>query len=200
MGKVEPGNKQFLINVPGKFDNKPFDNFFDLSSDGGITWTRYTFPISKISPKGYQKSVGDVIATADGHFIAQFSASPNGPGTLPNAIYESTDDPAAWRLLYTEPNNGDYDVEFPSPTAWIIRSGAPSEISSTIDAGATWQSVTPSTTLYYAQVRQFGSLQTGWITLECRWLPTPNGCDSTQHASFLFVTTDGGVTWTEVGR
>lgn len=199
MGKLEPANKEFLLDVPGKFPSKPFANYFDLSTDGGVNWTRYTFPISKISPKADQKGVGDVFMEPNGHFLAELGATPDGPGTFPVAIYESTDDAAVWRLLYTEPSPGDYGVQFLSPTTWIVRSGAPSAISTTTDVGATWQTVTPSMSLYDTGNKVFGSVSTGWTSLECRWLPTPNGCDRQQHSLFLFVTTDGGRTWSQVG-
>ena len=41
----------FMFQSAGKFDNKPFDNRFFLSADGGATWTQYTFPIGGALPR-----------------------------------------------------------------------------------------------------------------------------------------------------
>jgi photosystem II stability/assembly factor-like uncharacterized protein len=188
-----------LVESAGKADNKPFDNTFYVSGDGGQTWSKDTFPINSISPKNDMKGVGQVYSEPNGRLLVQFSSAPSGPGTHPNGIYESTDDPSVWRLLYTEPE-GDVDVQFLSATTWILRSHAPSRISTTLDAGATWSTVTPTMSLYYTGPPVFGSVNTGWFTIECRWVPNQPNCPRSDSPKLLFVTRDGGATWTEVGR
>lgn len=195
--KVYPAHGAILVESAGKFDGKPFQNDFYMSADGGMHWTTYTFPINAISPKNNTKEVGDILVEPNGRILTQFSAYPNGPGVHPNGIYESTDDPATWRLLYTEPVGG-WDVQFLSATTWILRSGAPSELMTTTNAAATWSTVTPATSLYYASPPVFGSLTTAWYTIDCRWLDRP-GCEGLVHDLSLFVSTDGGRIWREVG-
>jgi hypothetical protein len=45
----------------------------------------------------------------------------------------------------------------------------------------------------------FGSLTTGWFTIDCRRLQHETNCDREFGSNRLFVTSDGGATWREVG-
>jgi len=197
--KLYPPIGGYLWQSAGKAPGVPYDNRFYLSGDGGANWAEYQFPINANSPKGALKSILDVLHEDSGRLLVSFSAARNGPGALPNAVYESTDDPASWRLLLTEPD-GDYDVQFLSETTWVMTSGAPTEVRSTIDAGATWSTVVPTVSLYYVQpfsARQWATLRTGWAKEECRWLAD---CTQDPDTSVVLVTTDSGATWREIGQ
>jgi hypothetical protein len=184
----------FLWQSAGKAPGVPYDNRFFLSADGGANWAEYKFPISDISPKGALKSIRAIRREESGRLVVFLDASRNGPGVLPPAIYESTDDPATWRVLSTDA--GDSDLTFLSETTWLASSSAPSEVRTTLDRGTTWTTVIPSVSLYYS-TRWWATLQTGWATQECHWLA---GCTQDPDAIVVMVTTDGGATWTEIGQ
>jgi hypothetical protein len=196
--KLEPPHGAYLVDVAGKAPSRPFQNDFYLSADGGQSWLKYTFPINAISPRNDQKGVGQIYAEPNGRLLVELSAATDGPGGHPNGIYESTDDPASWRLLYTEVD-GDVGVQFLSPTTWILRSRVPSQTRTTFDAGMTWSTVTSTTDLYWASMPVFGSPNTGWFTIDCRRVPDQPNCPSSESPKLLFVTTDGGLHWRQVG-
>jgi photosystem II stability/assembly factor-like uncharacterized protein len=192
--KLYPPIGGFLWQSAGKAPGVPYDNRFFLSVDGGANWSQYTFPISAISPKGALKSIRAIRREENGRLLVFLDASRNGPGALPPAIYESTDDPTTWQVLSTDA--GDSDLKFLSDTAWLASSSAPSEVRTTVDRGTTWTTVSPSVSLYYTS-RQWATLRTGWATQECRWLA---GCTQDPDAIVVMVTTDGGATWTDIGQ
>jgi hypothetical protein len=165
----------------GKFDTRPFDNRFYLSPDGGVTWSGYTFPISAISPRNALKEVVDIVREADGRFLIAFRADVPGHGL---AIYESTNDSAAWRLIYQVPQIG-FSLQFLTPTTWILSS--PTAIRTTVDAGANWTTVTPVPDPVFWHVH-FATTRTGWARV-----------GATGSPQTLIVTTDGGATWRTIG-
>jgi photosystem II stability/assembly factor-like uncharacterized protein len=185
----------YLPQSAGKAPGVPYDNRFFLSDDGGANWSQYKFPISAISPKGALKSIRAIRREENGRLLVFLDASREGRGVLPTVIYESTDDPATWQVLSTDA--GDSDLTFVSDTTWLASSSAPSELRITLDRGKTWATVSPSVSLYYTSSRQWASLQTGWAIEECRWVAD---CTADKHATVVFVTTDGGITWTEIGQ
>ena len=130
-GKLNVPMGGVLWQSAGKFDDKPFDNRFFLSADGGTTWTQYTFPIGELAPKNALKSIVGIVRDDSGRITLAITADGGDP-----SIYESTDDPMAWRLVGTmDPG---FDVQLLSSTDWVGTSGPRSEIRSTVDAGEHW--------------------------------------------------------------
>lgn len=162
-------------------EGQPYNNRFFVSADGGVTWSQYTFPISAISPRNELKEIVDILREPDGHFLIAIQASSAGHDL---AIYESTDDPAAWRLVYQVPEP-DFSLQFLAPTTWMLVSTT--EIRSTADAGAHWTSARPDILpgLWHTH---FATTRTGWARI-----------GGTGDPNWLAVTTDGGATWRGVG-
>jgi hypothetical protein len=179
--KLQGPKGGYLWQSAGKTDGQPFNNQFFLSADGGVTWQGFTFPISAISPRNALKGILDIVPAADGHFLIAFSA---GSSDGDFAIYESTDDPAAWRLVYHVPDTG-FSLQFLTPTTWMLVSTT--EIRSTVDAGAHWTSARPDILPGVWHVH-FATTRTGWARI-----------GGTGDPNWLAVTTDGGATWRGVG-
>ena len=187
----------FLYQSAGKADNKAFDNRFFLSADGGVSWTRYTFPIGALAPKDALKEIGGIMKKEDGRFLLELGVD-GGRHPIPGTIYESGADTATWRLLTTLPK-GDASLQFLSPTTWVIFSASPSEVRSTVDAGAHWRITTPAISLYNMSA-QFSTPDIGWARQDCHASWGPGGlCDGKIDDPVMGVTRDGGATWTRLG-
>jgi hypothetical protein len=188
----------FLWQSGGKFDNAPFDNRFFLSADGGATWTRYTFPIDSHFARNALKSIDGIVQEDNGRLLMVFGGGNGGR----SAIYESGGDTASWRLVELMPPGGN-DLQFLSPTEWILFSYSPSEIRSTVDGGLHWRTTTPSVSLYDIQgatAHYFATPQTGWATQDCHKSRGVVGlCDGKTEGPVFAMTTDGGATWTRIG-
>jgi photosystem II stability/assembly factor-like uncharacterized protein len=197
--KLYPPTGGFLVDSAGK-GSFAFENWFYLSDDGGVNWTKYPFPAGALAPKNDLKSVDDIRREANGRLL--ISVRDEGDrNPIAQAIYESGDNASTWRLVYEEPP-GDFDVQFLSDDTWVLTSGSPNEVRVTTDGGAHWSSLTPRLPMFYGlpqDSRQFATPQTGWATLPCEFIPGRD-CGQNRNASSLFVTTDGGSTWTEVGQ
>jgi hypothetical protein len=181
LDKLQGPKGGYMWQSAGKSDTRPFDNRFFLTADGGVMWQGFTFPISAISPRNALKEILDIVPEADGHFLIAFSAgSSNGDF----GIYENTDDPAAWRLVYHAPDTG-FSLQFLTPTTWMLVSTT--EIRSTVDAGAHWTSTRPDILPGLWHVH-FSTTRTGWARI-----------GGTADPNWLAVTTDGGATWRGVG-
>ena len=179
--KLQGPDGGYLWHSAGKTDGQAFNNRFFLSDDGGVNWSAYTFPISAISPRDELKEIAGIVREADGHFLIAIQAAVSDHDL---AIYESTDNPAAWRLAYQVPGTGS-SVQFLSPTTWILAS--PDAVRTTLDAGATWTTLTPDPSPTFWHVH-FATTRTGWARV--------GGTGDPQQ---LFVSTDGGATWRRVG-
>jgi hypothetical protein len=181
LNKLPDPKGGYLWHSAYETDGQPFNNRFFLSPDGGFTWLQHTFPISDVSPKNASKSIQDIVPLPGGQ-VRIAIASGASDGNL--AIYDSTDDPAAWQLVYQAPDTG-FDIQLVSPNVWKLVSTT--EIRSTVDAGAHWISVTPDPDPGFWHVH-FATANTGWARVG------PTGDPNT-----LIVTTDGGATWRRVG-
>jgi hypothetical protein len=179
--RLQGPNAGYLWESAGLTEGQPFNNRFFLSADGGVSWQSFTFPISAISPRDELKEIVDILREPDGHFLIAIHASSPGHDL---AIYESTDDPAAWRLAYDVPDTG-FTPQLLTPTTWMLVS--PGAIRTTLDAGAHWTSVTPAPKPAFWHVH-FATTEAGWARV-----------GGTGDPQTLIVTTDGGATWTAVG-
>jgi photosystem II stability/assembly factor-like uncharacterized protein len=192
--KLNPPIGGFLWQRAGKADNKPFDNRFFLSADGGSTWTRYTFPIGDLAPKDALKMIGAIVREDNGRILLAISVDDRRK-PIPAAVYESTDDPATWRLVQALPMG--FDVQFLSPIDWILVTN--SEVRSTVDGGAHWRTTTSSTS--FRELPRFATPDVGWVTANCfselAQAKEPF-CDEMTRSTVIAVTTDGGATWTRI--
>ena len=179
--KVQGPEGGYLWQSAGLTEGQPFNNRFFVSADGGVTWQAFTFPISTISPRNELKGIVDIVREPDGHFLIAIQTNVAGHDL---AIYESTDNPAAWRLAYQVPDIG-FTPQLLTPTTWILVS--PRAIRTTVDAGASWRSVTPAPEPPFWHVH-FATTDTGWARV-----------GGTGDPQTLIVTTDGGATWRRVG-
>jgi len=122
--KLEPPIGGFLWQSAGKADNKPFDNRFFLSADGGATWTQYTFPIGTLAPKDALKEIAGIAREDNGRILLSINVdSGRNPTPIPEAIYESGADTATWRLVQAMPPGGNA-LTVLSPTEWVLFSTA----------------------------------------------------------------------------
>lgn len=187
----------FLWQSAGKFYNKPFDNRFFLSADGGATWTQYTFPIGRLAPRDAMKHVVAIVPEEDGRILLEISADAE---RNPDSIYESGADTATWRLVAGMPDFT-FEAQLLNATDWVSVSQPPfSEVHWTEDAGAHWRTTTVTTQIHNLSAYRFASQNTGWGTEECDMTPRVSTCADIGLARALLVTTDGGSTWTRLGN
>ena len=182
----------FLTQRSGKFDNKPFDNRFYLSADGAMSWTDSRFPTGPLAPKDALKEIVDIVQD-DGGPITMAITVDGGA----DAVYESTDDPASWRLVRKLPGP---DVQLLSPTTWVVAT-TPTEFRSTVDAGEHWRTTASSTR--FRQLPRFATPDDAWLVVGCNpdsILPQEPHCDGTIRETIFLVTSDGGATWNRVDQ
>jgi photosystem II stability/assembly factor-like uncharacterized protein len=182
----------FLWQRAGKFDNEPFDNRFFLSSDGAASWTEYQFPTGPLAPKDELKEIVDIVQ-GDGGPITMAIMVNGGDG----AVYESTDDPATWRLVRTLPGP---DVQLLTSTTWVVATSH-REFRSTVDAGGHWR--TTATSTGFRELPRFATPDDAWVIVSCNpdsILPQDAHCDGTTKGGMFLVTSDGGATWTRLDR
>ena len=191
----------FLVNSAGLSSQYAFENYFDLSEDGGATYTRYDFPTGPLAPKKDMKVVNGIVRGADGHLLIALSVE-GGRTPIPQIVYRNGNDPSSWTKVDELPPGNEQPFQFLTGNTWVVTAGAPTEIVSTSDAGVHWQTVVPAISLYGVQAgggpASWGSLTTGWVAEECRELNAQQ-CGDQPRALVLLVTTDGGATWTQVG-
>ena len=190
----------FLVNSAGLAQQYAFENYFDVSEDGGATYTRYDFPTGPLAPKKDMKVVDGIVRGVDGHLLIALRVEAERT-LIPETVYRNGNDPSSWTKVDELPPGNEQPFQFLSGNTWIVTAGAPTEILSTTDAGGHWQTVVPAISLFGVQAgfgrATWGSVETGWVTEECRELHA--GSCSDPRAIVLLVTTDGGATWTRIG-
>ena len=200
----------FLVNSAGLSEQYAFENYFDLSEDGGATYTRYDFPTGALAPKKDMKTVDGIVRGPDGHLLIALRVD-GGRTEIPMVVYRNGDDPSSWTKVNELPPGYEQPFQFLTGNSWVVTAGAPTEIFSTSDAGAHWQTVVPAISLYGVQAgggaASWGSLDTGWLAEECRMAILDDqgapiagqSCGDKPRDLVLLVTSDGGATWTQVG-
>ena len=200
----------FLVNSAGLSEQYAFENYFDLSEDGGATYTRYDFPTGALAPKKDMKTVDGIVRGPDGHLLIALRVD-GGRTEIPMVVYRNGDDPSSWTKVNELPPGYEQPFQFLTGNSWVVTAGAPTEIFSTSDAGAHWQTVVPAISLYGVQAgggaASWGSLDTGWLAEECRMAILNDqgapiagqSCGDKPRDLVLLVTSDGGATWTQVG-
>ena len=190
------GLTPLLALTNAKYDNKPFDNLLQLSSDGGATWVNRQLPVSTISPKNSLKWVEGLWSDGSGRVVMLLSVE----GA--EQLYTSGDDGRTWQLLqaFGQPAHAYLLPEFLSATAWVFVAEDASAVFSTVDGGATWRTTTGST--FKVRSASFGSPDLGWASVNCGGLSyTPdNPVCATSAKGTILSTTDGGQTWAPIGQ
>jgi photosystem II stability/assembly factor-like uncharacterized protein len=190
------GLTQLLALTNAKYDNKPFDNLLQLSSDGGATWVNRQLPVSTISPKNSLKWVEGLWSDGSGRVVMLLSVE----GA--EQLYSSGDDGRTWQLLRTfgRPAHGYLLPEFLSATAWVFVAEDASVVFSTMDGGASWRTTAGSA--FKVRSATFGSPDLGWASVYCGGLSyTPdNPVCATSAKGTILVTTNGGQTWAPIGQ
>lgn len=198
----EGGNALWLSD--GKADNAPFDDKLAISIDGGATWTDGSFPVDDVAVGGDLKWPLAVLGADDGHLVMAIAVGDDK--TDPQVVYDSADNGRSWRFIrsWPQPALSDIEVQFLSPTTWVLVDPDGSEIWSTTDAGAHWRRTAGNVRLWLPTTT-FGSPDHGWAIHVCmlhgqKPIPGPDPvCDGTGASSVLMATTDGGRTWVAFG-
>jgi photosystem II stability/assembly factor-like uncharacterized protein len=198
----------FLLSSSGLSAQFAFENWFNLSEDGGATYTRYPFPSGALARKRAMKTVDAIVRGDDGHLVIAL----HDDDPVPEVVYRNGDSPSAWTEVTEIPGPGDQPFQFLSATTWIVTEGAPTQVISTTDGGNTLHTVIPNLSLYGVQAgniqASWGSLRTGWATEPCRdtrltadGSPRAGGvaCPNDGRDAVLILTTDGGATWEVIG-
>jgi photosystem II stability/assembly factor-like uncharacterized protein len=195
LSKVRDPSGGVLYLVSGKFDNKPFNNQFLLSFDGGVTWKTRMFPTGGPSPKAVQKGISRIWLEPDGAISIAIFADGRG------SIWRSPDDGLTWHLVKTLPRDVQLsDGGFVSRTEWVFVLSDGSGFRSTVDAGAHWRTTKPVDDLRIgAWSARFASVDVGWLLYQCRW-GQRTFCPGYADAAVLLATTDGGRTWSPLGE
>jgi hypothetical protein len=198
--KVRPANGAFMVDSAALSDRTPFENWFNASEDGGASWTTYAFPSGPLSPKKELKSIETIARDADGQLLVTIDAAPAG-AILQKGLWRNGPTASDWTLVQQLPESGDALVQYLDATTWVVTNGDRSVINATTDAGRTWRRTEPtiSLTATTAQNRgvSWGSVETGWTYLGCRPFDL-RACGD--QPTYLLLTTDGGATWTGIGR
>jgi photosystem II stability/assembly factor-like uncharacterized protein len=202
--KIEGAWGDALWLSDGKADNAPFDEQLAITFDGGVTWTQGSFPIDKVAVRGDLKWPLAVLGVDGGHIVLAIVVGDEK--TDPQVIYDSADNGRSWQFIrsWPQPYLCDIEVQFLSPTTWVLVAPDGSEVWSTVDAGAHWRRAAGNARLWLPTTT-FGSPDHGWAIHVCmsfghKPIPGPDpACDGTGATAVLMATTDGGRTWTPFG-
>lgn len=196
LGKMQGPSGGILYMVSGKYDNRPFNNRFVMSMDGGVTWKTRPFPIGGPSPRGAQKWIGQFRLEADGALRLAMLADDRG------SVWRSRDDGATWELVKALPRDVDVSGgDLMTPTTWVFELADGTGFRSTVDAGAHWRiTKTNSDIRIAADTKTFVSREMGWGYRVCR-SPFGRRADCAgKEDNALVATSDGGRTWSRLGQ
>lgn len=185
-----------LVMTNALAPGKPFDNNVYFSTDGGVTWTRRSFPVSDRAPASAMKGA-TLWAEGSGRIVMAMDVD----GDV--QLYTSEDDGRTWQFVRDLGHDAG-DVELLSATEWIFANG--SQVVSTVDGGASW-ATTRGASRIFPYDYSFASPDHGWVLLSCFDYPTDgvsSYCATPQpgviDTSVVFLATiDGGRNWTRIG-
>ena len=179
-------------------DRQPLNGLIELSRNAGLTWTQRPVPAG-----GGRGSWGGGLWGDDSGRLVLL-AQPGGVPHTKDLIYTSDDDGQSWQLA-AEVRPGGGTAQFLSLNAWILMAADASSVASTVDSGANWRTVVGGSTFATSWL-SWASPDVGWAAALCGPNvfppdpPTHPACDPTGVKPLLLQTTDGGRTWTVVGR
>ena len=129
------GDRSVITYSNGKYDNRPFDDRWWLSVDGGQHWRVLRFPTDTVSTAGELKEMaGTPWIDADKMIIAL-----NVENKGATAFYRSSDAGRSWRFIHEIPS-WQGPLTFLTSSTWVgCSTGSGASCSSTEDAGATWR-------------------------------------------------------------
>lgn len=199
---LAPSDNRVLMPDLSEAAMKPFYDHLWLSTDGGHTWPRRTFPAYTIA---YSKWVIGTALVEDSGLIVLPIRESEGSG---DALYESLDNGQTWHTLRSFVDYRRFDPL--SERQWRVSTSQSGATVAwwTADGGASWWQVqgneapgeTCCTTSWPSPAR-------GWSFHTCDRNPPQPGdrprrdpyCDGNSLTSILFETSDGGATWTPIG-
>jgi photosystem II stability/assembly factor-like uncharacterized protein len=196
LGKIQGPSGGVLYMVSGKYDNRPFNNRFVLSLDGGASWKARTFPTGTESPTVTQKSIDRFWVGPDGSMRMAISAGEA------RSIWSSRDDGKTWRLATILPRSTSIDEHgFLSSSEWIFALDSGSGFRFTTDAGAHWHTrKTIGDIRIDRSALSFASVDVGWALEQCYFHGGTKSGHCVSDRAVLVSTKDGGRTWTPVGQ
>ena len=196
LGKMQGPSGGILYMVSGKYDNRPFNNRFLMSMDGGATWKTRPFPLGGPSPRRAQKWIGQIRLEADGALQIAILADDRG------SVWRSPADGATWQLVKALPRDVEVSGgDFFTPTTWVFELADGTGFRSTVDAGAHWRiTKTKNDIRIAADTKTFASPDVGWAFDVCRSsFGRPGDCAGGVEKA-LVSTSDGGRTWSRLGQ
>ena len=167
----------FATANDGVVVNPPRGSGIAVTHDGGRTWTDAAVSSSP-ELAGVQPYFSEPVFF-DGHTGLVSIEFPLDTGSV-HRVYRTSDAGSSWASVAALPA-GFSTVSFLDQKDWVGSNGA--EVLRTLDGGATWTQTSGSTSAPRLSSTQFVDESTGW------------GLDGEIGGSFLFATTDGGVTW-----
>ena len=190
-------NNQVWIQKPD-FDNYPNSGFLYRTSDGGMTWTKFSVPFSGAHVIFLDNS--------NGWALADLGA---GAGSNAVAIYQTTDGGEIWKQTYiNDPNSSEARDSLPlgglkngltplnMQTAWVTGvtySSGTVYLYRTDDGGANWSPVTTLPLPSGAADAELGSEQIAFVTREDAFLTVRVASNESKMA--VYISNDAGNTW-----
>jgi hypothetical protein len=188
---VDPTRPNRLYNFDP--NASPPTKFLERSDDGGVTWTSMT------------SNLNTAIASFNYAYTSQkaFVMDPSNPDRLllgTNRVFETTDDAADWTDITPNGLSGNQYITAlgiaPSQGQTIYAATADGKLFTTTNDGANWSEVDNG--LPQDSFDEIGSIQIDPSNPSHVFIATANFANTLFGSSRVWVTTNGGVTWTGI--